>query len=82
MFLPPKDYIKDYIWGMLRLFYLIILLLYFLLFFVVVRTMWYNSTTTVVELFGHTHYQWDHGFSQHEIGQKIHSSKAENLNLS
>jgi photosystem II CP47 chlorophyll apoprotein len=50
--------------------------------FIVAKTMWYNCATTIVELFGPTHYQWDHGFSQHEIDQKIRFSKAENLNLS
>jgi photosystem II CP47 chlorophyll apoprotein len=43
--------------------------------------MWYGFTSTLVELFGPNRYQWDEGFSQHEIDRNIHSSKVENLNL-
>jgi hypothetical protein len=42
----PNDYIKHYVWGMLKLFYLVILSSYFLPLFVVARTMWCDCTFT------------------------------------
>jgi photosystem II CP47 chlorophyll apoprotein len=54
----------------------------FFVVFVVTGTMWYSSTTTLIKLFHPTHYQWDQGFFQQEIDQRIRSTKVENLNLS
>ncbi|KAL4306300.1 hypothetical protein AHAS_Ahas16G0164500 [Arachis hypogaea] len=39
--------------------------------FVVAGTMWYGSATTPIELFGPTHYQWDQGYFQQEIYQRV-----------
>ena len=50
--------------------------------FVVARTMWHGSTTTPIELFGPTHYQWDQGYFQQEIYQRVSARLAETQNLS
>ncbi|XP_039020375.1 photosystem II CP47 reaction center protein-like [Hibiscus syriacus] len=54
----------------------------FFLAFVVFETMWYGSTTTPIELFGPTHYQWDQGYFQQEIYQRVSAGLAENQSLS
>jgi photosystem II CP47 chlorophyll apoprotein len=38
--------------------------------------MWYGSATTPIELFGPTRYQWDLGFFQQEIDQRVQTSLA------
>jgi photosystem II CP47 chlorophyll apoprotein len=45
--------------------------------FIVAGTMWYGSATTPIELFGPTRYQWDLGFFQQEIDQRVQTSLAE-----
>jgi photosystem II CP47 chlorophyll apoprotein len=50
--------------------------------FIVAKTMWYGSATTPVELFGPTRYQWDQGYFQQEIDQRVRVGLAENLSLS
>ena len=42
--------------------------------FVVSGTMWYGSATSPIELFGPTRYQWDSGYFQKEIQQRVQSS--------
>ncbi|KAG5570944.1 hypothetical protein H5410_060710 [Solanum commersonii] len=49
--------------------------------FVVTETMWYGSTTTSIELFGPTRYQWDQGYFQQEIYQRVSAGLAENQSL-
>jgi photosystem II CP47 chlorophyll apoprotein len=50
--------------------------------FVVAGTMWYGSAATPIELYGPTRYQWDQGFFQQEIENRVQSSleKGNNLN--
>jgi photosystem II CP47 chlorophyll apoprotein len=50
--------------------------------FIVARTMWYGSAATPLELFGPTHYQWDHGYFQQEIDRRVRAGLAKNLSLS
>ncbi|XP_063936263.1 photosystem II CP47 reaction center protein-like [Daucus carota subsp. sativus] len=52
--------------------------------FVVAGTMWYGSATTPIELFGigPTRYQWDQGYFQQEIYQRVSAGLAENQSLS
>ena len=49
--------------------------------FIVAATMWYGSATTPIELFGPTRYQWDLGFFQQEIDQRVQTSLAEGKSL-
>jgi photosystem II CP47 chlorophyll apoprotein len=46
----------------------------------VAGTMWYGSATPI-ELFGPTRYQWDLGFFQQEIDQRVQTSLAEGKSL-
>jgi photosystem II CP47 chlorophyll apoprotein len=39
--------------------------------FVVAGTIWYGSASTPVELYGPTRYQWDKGFFQQEINNRV-----------
>merc|ERR1712186_147023 len=41
--------------------------------FVTSGTMWYGSATTPIELFGPTRYQWDSGYFQQEIEERVDS---------
>ena len=50
--------------------------------FVVAGTMWYGSTTTLIELFGPICYQWDQGYFQQEIYQRVSAGIIENQSLS
>ncbi|CAN6458735.1 unnamed protein product [Victoria cruziana] len=50
--------------------------------FVVAGTMWYGSATTPIKLFGSTRYQWDQGYFQQKIYQRVNARLAENLSLS
>jgi photosystem II CP47 chlorophyll apoprotein len=58
-----------------------VLLLYSAAAFIVAGTMWYGSATTPIELFGPTRYQWDLGFFQQEIDQRVQTSLAEGKSL-
>jgi photosystem II CP47 chlorophyll apoprotein len=49
--------------------------------FVVAGTMWYGSATTPIELFGPTRYQWDLGFFQQEIDNRVQRSLAAGKSL-
>jgi photosystem II CP47 chlorophyll apoprotein len=42
--------------------------------FVVAGTIWYGSAATPIELYGPTRYQWDQGFFQQEIEERVQSS--------
>ena len=44
--------------------------------FVVAGTMWYGSAATPIELYGPTRYQWDLGFFQQEIENRVQTSLA------
>jgi photosystem II CP47 chlorophyll apoprotein len=57
----------------LKQFFQAVLLLYSEA-FIVAGTMWYGSATTPIELFGPTRYQWDLGFFQQEIDQRVQTS--------
>ncbi|KAF3663428.1 Photosystem II CP47 reaction center protein [Capsicum annuum] len=50
--------------------------------FVVAGIMWYGSVTTLTELFGPTHYQWDHRYFQQEIYRRVSVGLAESQSLS
>ncbi|KAF6136710.1 hypothetical protein GIB67_018713 [Kingdonia uniflora] len=50
--------------------------------FVVAGTMWYGSTTTPINFFGPTHYQWDQGYFQQEVYQRVSAGLAKNQCLS
>jgi photosystem II CP47 chlorophyll apoprotein len=62
-----------YVWEILKQFFQAVLLLYSGA-FIVAGTMWYGSATTPIELFGPTRYQWDLGFFQQEIDQRVQTS--------
>jgi photosystem II CP47 chlorophyll apoprotein len=42
--------------------------------FVVAGSIWYGSSTTPIELYGPTRYQWDQGFFQQEIENRVQYS--------
>ncbi|NEO51552.1 MAG: photosystem II chlorophyll-binding protein CP47, partial [Moorea sp. SIO4A3] len=50
--------------------------------FVVAGTMWYGSAATPIELFGPTRYQWDQGYFQQEINQRVQAELADGASLS
>ncbi|MFM8295927.1 MAG: photosystem II chlorophyll-binding protein CP47, partial [Microcystaceae cyanobacterium] len=50
--------------------------------FVVAGTMWYGNATTPIELFGPTRYQWDKGYFQAEIQNRVDAKLAEGASLS
>ncbi|XP_059076578.1 photosystem II CP47 reaction center protein-like [Cryptomeria japonica] len=41
----------------------------------------YGSATTPIKLFGPTHYQWDQGYFEQEIDQRVCAGLAENMSL-
>merc|ERR1712066_396568 len=46
--------------------------------FVTSGTMWYGSATTPIELFGPTRYQWDSGYFQQCIEERVESALLRN----
>jgi photosystem II CP47 chlorophyll apoprotein len=62
-----------YVWEILKQFFQVVLLLYSAA-FIVAGTMWYGSATTPI-VFGPTRYQWDLGFFQQEIDQRVQTSR-------
>jgi hypothetical protein len=68
-----------YVWEILKQFFQVVLL--YSGQFIVAGTMWYGSATTPIELFGPTRYQWDLGFFQQEIDQRVQTSLAEGKSL-
>merc|ERR1712187_441348 len=49
--------------------------------FVTSGTMWYGSATTPIELFGPTRYQWDSGYFQQYIEERVESGLSKNESL-
>ncbi|KAG0520891.1 hypothetical protein BDA96_08G113600 [Sorghum bicolor] len=63
----------------MQLYFLVVSLLFSFAAFVVAGTMWYGSATTPIILFGPTRYQWDQGYFQQEIYQRVSDGLAKIL---
>ncbi|KAL2929989.1 Photosystem II CP47 reaction center protein [Bienertia sinuspersici] len=59
---PPQRLYKGLCMGNVKTVLSSSTIAVFFVTFVVARTMWYGSATTLIELFSHTCYQWDHGY--------------------
>jgi photosystem II CP47 chlorophyll apoprotein len=69
-----------YVWGNIETVLSSSIAAVFWAAFIVAGTMWYGSATTP-ELFGPTRYQWDLGFFQQEIDQRVQTSCSEGKSL-
>ncbi|KAL5567573.1 hypothetical protein UlMin_024148 [Ulmus minor] len=79
---PPQRLYKGLRMGNIETVFSSSIAAIFFAVFIVAGTMWYGSATTPVELFGPTRYQWDQGYFQQEIYQRVGAGLAENQSLS
>ncbi|TYH83309.1 hypothetical protein ES332_D02G124000v1 [Gossypium tomentosum] len=78
---PPQRLYKGLRMGNIEIVLSISIVVIFFVAFVVAETMWCGSATTPIKLFGPSRYQWDQGYFQQEIYQRVSAGLAENQSL-